>query len=144
MNGRTDTKTKQNFQFLQRISPWEKYSYFSYLIDLQVKTTFGCLIAFDIFCSQRNKTSIETQNNQNNDQQRDIFFVILSYCLLIIISPIATFFGSKYFIFDSIFEPIPSNIWAAISAVVALHVALGLFLYRAYFSEETKPIRKQD
>ncbi|XP_055325143.1 vacuolar ATPase assembly integral membrane protein VMA21 homolog [Sitodiplosis mosellana] len=95
---------------------------------------------------KRNKTSLESQNSTPSaaDKQRDIFFSILFYCLLIIISPIVTFFASKHFIFDSIFEPVPSNIWAAVSAVVTLHVALGLFLYRAYFSEEDKPVRKQD
>ncbi|XP_031631084.1 vacuolar ATPase assembly integral membrane protein VMA21 homolog [Contarinia nasturtii] len=97
---------------------------------------------------KRNKTSLESQHNNAENlakKQQEVFFVILFYCLLIIISPIATFFGSKYFIYDSLFDPIPSNIWAAVSAVVALHIALGLYLYRAYFgAEETKSLRKQE
>lgn len=103
-----------------------------------------CILNLSHFNLQRNKSNLEAQNSQQNDASRDVFFVILFYCLLIIVSPIVTFFGSKYFIFDSLFEPVPSNIWAAVSAIVALHAALGLFLYRAYFGAETKPIRKLD
>lgn len=102
---------------------------------------------------QKNKSSLEsqassytTQNQLLNEKQKEIFFNILFYCLLIIISPIVTFFASKVFIFDYIFEPVGSNIAAAVSAVVAIHIALGMFLYRAYFSDEqpSKPIQKQD
>lgn len=49
--------------------------------------------------------------------------------------PIVTFFLTKYYLFDSILSlsAVQSNIYAAISAVIALHIALGLYLYRAYF-----------
>lgn len=55
--------------------------------------------------------------------------------------PIATFFLSKYYLFDTILSltVVQSNIYAAISAVIALHIALGLYLYRAYFEADSGP-----
>lgn len=61
--------------------------------------------------------------------------------------PIITFFATKYFLFDTILSltSVQSNIYAAVSAVIALHAALGLFLYRAYFDTPTaSSFDKQD
>ncbi|XP_049544423.1 vacuolar ATPase assembly integral membrane protein VMA21 homolog [Anopheles darlingi] len=64
------------------------------------------------------------------------FKTVFFYCILIIVLPVTTFFSSKYWIFDGVFQltHIASNIYSAISAVIALHVALFLFIYKAYFS----------
>lgn len=74
------------------------------------------------------------------------FVTVLLHCILIIASPIVSFFTSKYFIFDTLdLTVIQSNIWAAVVAVVALHLALGLFLYRAYSEVDPREIsQKQD
>lgn len=83
-----------------------------------------------IFFIQRNKPK------SDSDAASNAFLEVLLYCLLIIFAPIVTFFVAKNFVLDHYLEPVYSCIWSAISAVIALHVALGLFLYRAYFSED--------
>lgn len=67
---------------------------------------------------------------QNNSKDFNVFLTVFSYCLLIIILPVVTFFGSKQ-LFD-IFNltSTTSNIYSAIAAVVCLHLALGLYLYK--------------
>lgn len=67
------------------------------------------------------------------------FKTALFYCLLIIFLPIVTFFSLKYMLFDSVLQAtsVQSNIYSAVAAVVALHFALGLYLYRAYSNAET-------
>lgn len=97
------------------------------------------------FLPQRNKQSLEQPKLSNNGSQQNVFVTVLLYCLLIIFAPIVTFFVSKTFILDNYLESVPSNIWAAILAVIALHIALGLFLYKAYFSDSVpQSNRKQD
>lgn len=94
---------------------------------------------------QRNKQFSE-QSKSARDTQTNIFVTVLSYCLLIIFSPIVTFFVTNL-VLSQYIDSVPSNIWAAVSAVVMLHLALGLFVYRAYFSDTTEPTplaRKQD
>ncbi|XP_035790382.1 vacuolar ATPase assembly integral membrane protein VMA21 homolog isoform X3 [Anopheles albimanus] len=67
------------------------------------------------------------------------FKTVFFYCILIIVLPVTTFFSSKYWIFDGFFQltHIASNIYSAISAVIALHAALFLFIYKAYFTVST-------
>lgn len=79
--------------------------------------------------------------NSNSAASSSAFQVVLFYCLLIIFLPIATFFLTKYYLFDTILSltAVQSNIYAAVSAVVALHVALALYLYRAYFEVDNGP-----
>jgi formate hydrogenlyase subunit 3/multisubunit Na+/H+ antiporter MnhD subunit len=73
------------------------------------------------------------------------FSTVFFYCFLIIFLPIVSFFGSKSIIFDNFLNlsSMQSNIYSAVVAVVALHIALGLYLYRAYFdhSDQTSPTR---
>lgn len=68
---------------------------------------------------------------------------MLSYCLLIIFLPILCFFLFKYLLFDGALNltSVQSNIYAAIIAVVTLHLALFLYIYRAYFNSD--PAGKQ-
>lgn len=39
---------------------------------------------------------------------------------------------------------VPSNVYAAVVAILVLHVALGAFIYRAYFDTPAKPSSKKD
>lgn len=115
---------------------------------------YGPLFIITCILFQKNKSGLEQperhQNRRNTyPSEQSTFTTVLLHCILIIASPIATFFGSKYFIFDNFFtlSIVQSNIWSAVLAVVALHLALGLFLYRAYFEVDTgRPTasRKQD
>jgi vacuolar ATPase assembly integral membrane protein VMA21 len=75
-----------------------------------------------------------------------MFKTVFKYCILIIAAPILSFFFSKYYLFDFILgDGVSSNVWSAFTAVAVLHVALGLFIYRAYSEASTaKPSSKQD
>lgn len=77
-----------------------------------------------------------------NDEQPDfaVFQSVMIYSLLILGSPIITFFITQYLISgvwggDS---DITSNVISAIAAVVALHLFLGVFIYKAYFKDNKK------
>lgn len=49
-------------------------------------------------------------------------------------------------LFDTVLQAtsVQSNIYSAIAAVITLHLALGLYLYRAYFTVETSESSKED
>ncbi|XP_055383592.1 vacuolar ATPase assembly integral membrane protein VMA21 homolog [Condylostylus longicornis] len=83
-----------------------------------------------------NKNKLNKQVKQSNNEAYNSFKVVLFYCLLIIFLPIVSFFGTKY-ILESNFDinHIQTNIYSAISAVIGLHIALGLYIAKAYFSE---------
>ncbi|XP_055601159.1 vacuolar ATPase assembly integral membrane protein VMA21 homolog [Uranotaenia lowii] len=83
--------------------------------------------------SRANKYQQVSKNEQRQEYRN--FRVVFMYCILIILLPVASFFGSKYFLFDGLLklDPVTSNIYSAVSAVIALHIALGLYIYRAYF-----------
>ncbi|XP_014257073.1 vacuolar ATPase assembly integral membrane protein VMA21 homolog isoform X2 [Cimex lectularius] len=71
-----------------------------------------------------------------------VFRTVFYYCIVIITLPVVTFFGSKVFIFEVMgLSNVPSNVYSAISAIAVLHVALGMYIYRAI--AEGKP-SKQD
>uniref|UniRef100_A0A182K891 Vacuolar ATPase assembly integral membrane protein VMA21 homolog n=1 Tax=Anopheles christyi TaxID=43041 RepID=A0A182K891_9DIPT len=92
--------------------------------------------------------SKQNRNTISKAEQRAeyrTFKTVFSYCILIIALPVLTFFTSKHWIFDQLFQlsSVTSNIYSAVSAVVALHGALFLFIYKAYFagSNETSDSR---
>lgn len=39
---------------------------------------------------------------------------------------------------------VPSNVYSAAVAILVLHVALGSFIYRAYFDDQSKTQTKRD
>ena len=65
-----------------------------------------------------------------------VFKTVLFYSVLILLMPIGSFFATKMVVFEVILgqeSSITTNIVSAIVAVVVLHLALGLFIYKAYF-----------
>ena len=68
------------------------------------------------------------------------FKSVLSYCVLILGGPIVAFFVTRFGILSGILgwdaSAIKTEVTSAIVAVVILHIALGLFIVRAYFSGE--------
>lgn len=79
-----------------------------------------------------------------NSVDFNVFVTVFSYCLLIIVLPITSYFGTQYFLenkFD--LSTTAVNIYSAVSAVICLHVALGIYLYKAY-SSDPRPSQKQD
>ncbi|XP_031834766.1 vacuolar ATPase assembly integral membrane protein VMA21 homolog [Nomia melanderi] len=75
-----------------------------------------------------------------------VFKTVLFHCVVIIALPVLSFFTSKIFIFDGLLglNHVPSNVYSAGVAILVLHVALGAFIYRAYFDDQTKTQTKQD
>ncbi|XP_058796309.1 vacuolar ATPase assembly integral membrane protein VMA21 homolog [Phymastichus coffea] len=75
-----------------------------------------------------------------------VFKTVFVHCIVIIACPVISFFLSKAFIFDTLFglNSVSSNIYAAGVAMLILHLALGAFIYRAYFDQPTKTPSKQD
>ncbi|TRY63419.1 hypothetical protein TCAL_14173 [Tigriopus californicus] len=76
------------------------------------------------------------------------FLSVLKYCGLIILAPIITFFGCKAGLgvwglapADHAGEGIAANVMSAVAAIVVLHLALGVFIYKAYF--EGTPAKKR-
>lgn len=72
--------------------------------------------------------------------QFTVFKTVLGYSLFILASPVITFFLTKFLFFEGLLgiNSISSNVWSAVLAVVMLHIALGLYVLRAY-SESEKP-----
>ncbi|XP_039492097.1 uncharacterized protein LOC120452089 [Drosophila santomea] len=63
-----------------------------------------------------------------------IVLLLMSYCFLIIGFPIATFFALKFVVLKS-FAHIDADIISAICTVVAVHAAVGFFIYRAIYAK---------
>ncbi|XP_004522032.1 vacuolar ATPase assembly integral membrane protein VMA21 homolog [Ceratitis capitata] len=76
-----------------------------------------------------------TQQQINDSKDYSTFKVVFFYCSLIVFLPVATFFLLKSTVLERFFtmSEVTTNIYSAVGAVVALHLALGLYIYRAYF-----------
>ncbi|KAL0107036.1 hypothetical protein PUN28_015530 [Cardiocondyla obscurior] len=68
------------------------------------------------------------------------FKTVFYHSVVILALPVISFFTSKIFLFDGILglNNVPSNVYSAGVAVIVLHIALGVFIYRAYFDERSK------
>ena len=75
------------------------------------------------------------------DEGRETFNTVLKYCSLILLGPILTFFAVKFFgpqrLLGFSGDDVTTNVMSALAAVVMLHIALGLFIYKAYFETPT-------
>ncbi|XP_028041046.1 vacuolar ATPase assembly integral membrane protein VMA21 homolog [Bombyx mandarina] len=87
---------------------------------------------------------IEGRANELPDFQ--VFRTVIKYCMVIIIVPVLSFFVAKSILFDGVLrlDPINSSVYSAVVAVVVLHVALGLYIFKAYSETEKdpKPVKK--
>lgn len=82
----------------------------------------------------KSKNKQQVSKNEQSNEYRN-FRVVFFYCILIILLPVTTFFATKHVLFDGYLQlsSVTSNIYSAVAAVIALHIALGLYIYRAYF-----------
>ena len=84
-------------------------------------------------------------SDDNNMQSSNTFVEVLYYSSLILFLPIFSFFLTKHAVlqFALAFDPmdVSTNVMSAIVAVIVLHLALGLFIYKAYF--EGTPAKKR-
>merc|ERR1719295_989562 len=79
---------------------------------------------------------LRTQLMGGNQSDGAVFKTVLFYSVLILLLPIGSFFVTKSIIFETLLgqqSTIGTNIVAAVVAVIVLHLALGLFIYKAYF-----------
>ncbi|KAK7869367.1 hypothetical protein R5R35_000675 [Gryllus longicercus] len=72
----------------------------------------------------------------------EVLQTVFMYCFAIIVCPVLTFFGSKAFIFEGLFglNEVSTNVYSAVASVIVLHVALGMFIYKAY--SDPTPLQK--
>ncbi|KAK4288487.1 hypothetical protein Pmani_038483 [Petrolisthes manimaculis] len=74
-----------------------------------------------------------------------LILAVLPYVIMIILLPIGSFFFTKSYVFEDIlnYGDTTANVYAAICAVVVLHVLLAMFIYKAF---KESPVRglKQD
>lgn len=94
---------------------------------------------------------IHVRGKIGDDEQSeaDTFKSVLFYCVLILGGPIVAFAVTKVFVLGVVLQwdtdTIRANVVSAVVAVVILHVALGLFISKAYFgSDVKKKIGKKD
>ena len=69
----------------------------------------------------------------NTQSDGAVFKTVLFYSVLILLLPIGCFFTTKSIIFETILgqeSTIGTNIVSAVVAVIVLHLALGLFIYK--------------
>jgi len=76
-----------------------------------------------------------------NDQTDGAAFAsVLTYCSLIMISPILAFFVTKVGVLSVVLgwdsEGKSTNVVSAVVAVIVLHLALGLYICKAYFGDQ--------
>ncbi|XP_053600275.1 vacuolar ATPase assembly integral membrane protein VMA21 homolog [Plodia interpunctella] len=85
---------------------------------------------------------IEGRANELPDFQ--VFQTVIKYCVVIIVLPVLAFFSSKI-VFDGLdLAPVTSSVYSAVVAVLVLHFALGLYIYRAYAEAEAPKATKKD
>ncbi|KAH0956564.1 hypothetical protein HN011_003811 [Eciton burchellii] len=83
----------------------------------------------------------------NETTELQTFKTVLYHSIVILAFPVISFFISKIFLFDGLLSlsHMSSDLYAACVAIVVLHVALGLFIYRAFFDDRSKtPTVKRD
>lgn len=93
---------------------------------------------------QQSEESSDWSSNSYTD-----FKSVLSYCLMILGGPVLAFFVTRFVVLGGILgmdpSAIRSEVISAVVAVVVLHIALGNFIVRAYFSgNEKEKIGKSD
>ena len=77
------------------------------------------------------------------------FKTVLSYCVMILGGPVLAFFMTRNGLLGGVLgwdtSAIRTEVTSAVVAVVVLHIALGFFIVRAYFSgDEKSKIGKSD
>jgi hypothetical protein len=85
---------------------------------------------------------VRNRADEEEHNESDMFKSVLGYCVLILGGPILAFAVTKVFILGMVLqmdtETIRANVTSAVVAVVVLHLALGLFISKAYFGTDAK------
>ena len=85
---------------------------------------------------------VRNRTEEDEHSESDMFKSILGYCVLILGGPILAFAVTKVFVLGVVLgmdtETIRANVTSAVVAVIVLHLALGLFISKAYFGADVK------
>ncbi|XP_033234500.1 vacuolar ATPase assembly integral membrane protein VMA21 homolog [Drosophila pseudoobscura] len=126
---------------------------------IQRKRQFSIGISSKIFRKMTSKTkktsagiggaaarSKQARQQSEDSQDYSSFKTVIFYWMLIVFLPVITFFLLKAVVLDGSFgmSELKVNISSAVGAMVALHIALGLFIYRAYFEGSGSKASKVD
>lgn len=88
---------------------------------------------------------VEQEEAANDRAIWTVFRKMLFFTLLMTLAPIASFFISKGYFFDILFDAqqYNTNIYAAVVAVLVVHVVLIAFLYVAFRDDRTSKKDRQ-
>ncbi|XP_002134412.3 vacuolar ATPase assembly integral membrane protein VMA21 homolog [Drosophila pseudoobscura] len=77
--------------------------------------------------------SKQASQQSKDSQDYSSFKTVLFYCMLTVCLPVVTFFLLRVVVLDGFFEmsKLKVDIFSSVGAVVSLHMALGLYIYRA-------------
>ena len=89
------------------------------------------------------------RDNDGDGALSQAFRTLLLFSLLLLSAPIFSFFVSKHYVFEDIYgmETQTASIYAAVVAVVLVHVIVALFIYVAWKESNAHtipPAFKQD
>ncbi|XP_030369731.1 uncharacterized protein LOC115620571 [Scaptodrosophila lebanonensis] len=95
------------------------------------------LIAMQEFSKMEKQETLAEWKGLNSQDlgAASVVLLLMFYCVLICIFPIFTFFILKFIVLENVFlvTGIDADIISAIGAVVAVHAALAVYIYRAYY-----------
>ncbi len=110
-----------------------------------------------VFCFQMQRTSVIQPNTtvetlvqqEDNANEKAIWIVfrkMLFFTIMMTIAPLASFFISKTYVFEGIFQMIDSSsyIYSTFIAVIVVHIILFAFLYVAFRDDGSKQKTKVD
>ena len=113
-------------------------------MDTQQQEPFGTLRTQMMDLQQAGNATSDWSTNSYGD-----FKSVLFYCLMILGGPVVAFFVTRFYVLGGAlgWDPaaIQTEVTSAVVAVIVLHIALGFFIVRAYFSgDEKTKIGKSD
>jgi vacuolar ATPase assembly integral membrane protein VMA21 len=82
---------------------------------------------------------VQQEDNANDKAIWIVFRKMLFFTIMLTTAPMASFFISKHFIFDGMFDVKQHNtsIYATVVAVAVVHIILVAFLYVAFRDDRT-------
>ncbi len=92
------------------------------------------------------ETLVQQEDNANEKAIWIVFRKMLFFTIMMTVAPLASFFISKTYVFEGIFQMIDSSsyIYSTFIAVIVVHIILFAFLYVAFRDDGSKQKTKVD
>jgi len=90
--------------------------------------------------SEKNQTKTSKVPKSEGPSVKTAF----SYSILILVLPLFFFFTTRTLVFECMLgqrATVGTNIVSAVAAVIVLHLALGLFIYKEHFNKDEKQVK---